>query len=164
MSNCVFFIDEGVIYEEGTPEEIFDDPKQDKTRQFIRNLKVFEAKIGRTRSDCPDLITGIEQFGFRHMISRKLVYRMVTIADELCVRTILPQMKAGEEINLTFEYSEADGGSIAVEIIYPGADSDPLKRADQLSLKLIRNACPDISRQYSGGCCILKGNIAVLEA
>ena len=35
----VFYMDEGGIYEEGTPEEIFDNPKRENTRRFVRRLK-----------------------------------------------------------------------------------------------------------------------------
>ena len=45
VSNRVIFMADGVICEEGTPEQIFDHPQNEKTRRFIRRLKVFEATI-----------------------------------------------------------------------------------------------------------------------
>ena len=42
VSTRVFYMDEGVIYEEGTPDQIFDDPKKDRTRAFIHHLKRFQ--------------------------------------------------------------------------------------------------------------------------
>lgn len=39
VSNRVLFMDGGVIVEQGSPEEIFDDPKEERTKQFLR---VFE--------------------------------------------------------------------------------------------------------------------------
>ena len=39
VSTRVFYMDEGGIYEEGTPEEIFEHPPQRK--RFIRHLKTF---------------------------------------------------------------------------------------------------------------------------
>ena len=159
VSNRVFFLDEGVIYEEGTPEEIFDHPQRDKTRQFINRLQVFETVIKQTGTDLPNLITKIEQFGFQHMIHRKLVFKMVTVTDELCVRTILPQLTNDGETKLVFEYSEENGGAVSMEVVYQGEDNDPLKDADPLSLKLIQNACPNLTRNYSEGYCTFKGNI-----
>ena len=35
ISNRVFYMDEGGIYEDGTPDEIFDNPKKELTRRFI---------------------------------------------------------------------------------------------------------------------------------
>ncbi len=36
----VLFMDEGVILEEGTPEEIFGDPKQERTKEFLSKVLV----------------------------------------------------------------------------------------------------------------------------
>ena len=35
VSTRVFYLDDGVIYEEGTPEQVFDAPQRARTRQFI---------------------------------------------------------------------------------------------------------------------------------
>ncbi|MBR1442104.1 MAG: ABC transporter permease subunit, partial [Firmicutes bacterium] len=57
VSNRVFYMDEGEIYEEGSPNEIFDEPKREKTRQFINRLKVFRYKLSEKENDCPALIS-----------------------------------------------------------------------------------------------------------
>ena len=33
----MIFMDKGVIAEEGTPEEVFGNPKNERTRQFLQN-------------------------------------------------------------------------------------------------------------------------------
>lgn len=38
VSNHVVFMDEGVIVEEGTPNEIFGFPKEDRTKQFLKRI------------------------------------------------------------------------------------------------------------------------------
>ncbi len=93
------------------------------------------------------------------MISRQLVYRMVTVAEELCIQTILPGLNSSEKIGLVFEYNEENGTSISMEVTYPSKDQDPLEEADPLSRKLIENACHDLSYQCSGGFCTVKGSI-----
>jgi putative lysine transport system ATP-binding protein len=35
VANHVVFMDKGVIVEEGTPEQIFDHPAEERTRQFV---------------------------------------------------------------------------------------------------------------------------------
>ena len=35
VSSRVVFMDEGVIMEEGAPDELFTDPKNDRTREFL---------------------------------------------------------------------------------------------------------------------------------
>jgi len=34
----VIFMDNGVIAEEGTPEELFDHPKNERTREFLQRI------------------------------------------------------------------------------------------------------------------------------
>lgn len=38
VSNRVVFMDKGVIAEEGTPEQIFNNPTQERTREFLRRI------------------------------------------------------------------------------------------------------------------------------
>lgn len=39
VSNRVIFMDKGVIVEEGDPEEVFGNPQQERTKQFLRNYQ-----------------------------------------------------------------------------------------------------------------------------
>ena len=41
VSNRVFYMDEGLIYEEGTPEEIFGNPQKEKTRAFVNRIRSY---------------------------------------------------------------------------------------------------------------------------
>ena len=38
VSNRVLFMDQGVILESGTPEEIFNEPKEERTKQFLKRV------------------------------------------------------------------------------------------------------------------------------
>jgi len=38
VSDRVLFIDGGVVAEEGTPEEIFDAPKNERTKEFLSQV------------------------------------------------------------------------------------------------------------------------------
>ena len=42
ICNRVFYMDQGVIFEDGTPKQVFDHPLKEQTRRFIRKLKVLE--------------------------------------------------------------------------------------------------------------------------
>ncbi len=39
VSNRVLFMDKGVVVEQGHPEDVFGDPQQERTRQFLRNYQ-----------------------------------------------------------------------------------------------------------------------------
>ena len=38
VANKVVFMDGGVVLEEGSPDDIFSHPKQDRTKQFLRSI------------------------------------------------------------------------------------------------------------------------------
>ena len=38
VADRVIFMDEGVVLEEGTPEEIFDNPKMPRTKEFLSKV------------------------------------------------------------------------------------------------------------------------------
>src|SRR2546427_828856 len=38
VASRILFVDAGVVIEEGTPEEIFQDPKEDRTRSFVSKI------------------------------------------------------------------------------------------------------------------------------
>ncbi len=155
VSSRVFYMDEGIIYEEGTPEEIFDAPKKDKTRQFIRHMKVLETDVKKAEPGA--LFSSIEQFGVRHMISRRLTGRVMTVADELCVRTILPGLEDGGVLRFVMEYSDTDG--VDLTVCYKGEDRNPLEGEDELSAVLLQYVCPDLHYQYDCGECVIKGTV-----
>ncbi len=38
IANRIGFLDEGVILEEGTPEEIFSSPREERTQRFLQSI------------------------------------------------------------------------------------------------------------------------------
>lgn len=38
VSDHVIFMDEGIVQEEGTPEQIFDNPQNERTKQFLSKV------------------------------------------------------------------------------------------------------------------------------
>ena len=39
VSDQVIFMSDGVITEQGTPQEIFNNPQEEKTKKFLRNFR-----------------------------------------------------------------------------------------------------------------------------
>lgn len=83
VSTRIFYMDEGIIYEEGTPEQIFEHPQKEKTRRFIRNIKVFHWEAEGAGFDFIGMLTALEAFSFKHMIDPSLSRRMISVAEEL---------------------------------------------------------------------------------
>ena len=143
ICNRVFYMDEGGIYEDGTPEQIFDDPKRERTRQFIRHLKVLEYSITSHDFDFIGFNTQIEEFGRKHRISQRKIYNIQAYIEEMCVQILLPQMKSPFEILVTIEYSEEKDDADVV-LRYNGVAFDPTKTDNDLSLLLAKKATESI--------------------
>lgn len=135
ICNRIFYMDEGGIYEDGTPDEIFDSPKRDKTRIFVHKLKVLEITADGKEYDYPAMQSKIRNYCEKNQISRLKANHI-----ELCFEEIIGQnlLKALEnpKIRATVEYSAEDEETVFI-IEYPGGDYDPLKNGDPVSLSII---------------------------
>ena len=76
VSNRVFYMDEGGIYEDGTPEQIFEHPRRENTRRFIRKLKVLEMDIESRDYDFLGMAGQIEAWCGKNQISFKTASRL----------------------------------------------------------------------------------------
>ena len=135
ICNRVFYLDQGGIYDDGTPEQIFDDPQKELTRRFIRHIKVFEAKLDKNDSDFVGVVSDIQKYGYMNLISPKLLYRIQLVFEELVRQIILPPNVLGE-ITLTIEYDEKNEKA-DMEIKYSGSHFDPRNTDNSLSWKII---------------------------
>ena len=149
ICNRVFYMDQGGIYEDGTPEQIFDHPEKERTRQFIRHLKVLEYSITSQNFDFLGFNTQIEEFGRKHRISQRKIYNIQAYIEEMCVQIILPQLKSPFEMLVTIEYSEEKDDADVV-IRYGGAAFDPTKTDNDLSLLLAKKATESIVYSFDG--------------
>ena len=107
ICNRVFYMDEGGIYEDGPPEQIFYAPQREKTRQFINRLSVLDLEITSKAFDFPKAISDIQQFGLRHRLY-PYVSKMQMAFEELCVAYLLNRSGDDVRISAKFEYSKKD--------------------------------------------------------
>lgn len=145
ICNRVFYMDQGGIYEDGTPEQIFDDPQGELTRRFIRHLKVFETEVCGRDFDFIGTVTAINQYGYKNMLPSKTVYRVQTVFEELC-RQILTERENPPKISFTVEYDE-NAGKATVIVLYDGDEFNPEDTDNELSYTLLKNAASSI--EYS---------------
>lgn len=143
VANRVFYMDEGGVYEDGTPEEIFDHPKKEKTIRFIKHIKVYENLITSKDFDFIGFNTGLEEFGRKSGISQKAIYRAQSVFEELCVQIILPAIPDNFALNVAFEYLQ-DEETVTMQVKYNGARFNPRESDNILSLKIAENAAESI--------------------
>ena len=149
VSTRIFYMDEGGIYEEGTPAEIFEAPKKEKTRIFIKRLKQLPFVIKNADFDYISCISRIELFGKDNAISAKTIRDLQLVFEEV-VKQGLAERENVYPVNVTIEYSEADG-SIIFEATYKGESFDPVRNGNEISASIIKNATSSCEHQYEDG-------------
>jgi polar amino acid transport system ATP-binding protein len=69
ISSRVLYMDEGIIYEEGTPEQIFDNPQKEKTKAFINRIRSFDFHLTSADYDLYAVQSEIKTFCDKHFLS-----------------------------------------------------------------------------------------------
>ncbi|MBR1751162.1 MAG: ATP-binding cassette domain-containing protein [Ruminococcus sp.] len=145
VSTRVFYMDEGGIYEEGTPEQIFERPEKEKTRIFIKRLRQLSFEVTSKDVDLVGFVSQIDDFGRKNLLSAKTVRDMQLCFEELVVQNIVGSSEL--PIKIVIEYSEADG-SAQMEIAYGGKRYDPLTEGDELSAGIVKKLADDVSYSF----------------
>lgn len=115
ISNRVFYLDQGGIYEEGTPQEIFEAPKKSRTQRFIHQLHTLEILLTDDIHDIPNEFAKIISFckGFGLEESRTLnacnvfeefvnIICRYAYGTEREVDVILDYIKSSDVLQLSF--------------------------------------------------------------
>lgn len=142
IADRVFYMDEGLIYEEGTPEEIFDNPQKEKTRSFITKLKTFNYEIHSRGFDMVAMNAQIEIFCQKYSITAKQLYHIQLLLEEF-VTEVFRQCYAESDpdIEYTIEYAN-ETNEINIVFIYRAKQYNPFESNvvdDNLGMLLINN-------------------------
>lgn len=137
VSTRVFYMDEGGIYEDGPPEQIFDHPQRERTRAFVRRLKTFEREIVSDTFDFIEMNTDIEEFGRRQLLSQRQIYSLQLVFEELCVQTLIRRSATVFPLRFSVSVSELDGVCEAA-ISYGGPAFNPFEeQAEELPVRMV---------------------------
>ena len=145
ICNRVFFMDEGRIYEDGTPEQIFDNPKGEKTRRFVRRLKVLEIDIDSKDNDFISMAEKIADYCSRNQIPPKLIYRIQLTFEE--VTRILTSVLSNPRIHTSCEYAEQTEHA-EWTICYDGPRFDITSFEDDLVRSILKGVTENSSYTY----------------
>jgi polar amino acid transport system ATP-binding protein len=104
LSNRVMYMDEGIIYEEGTPEQIFDRPQKEKTRGFINRIRSIHYHITSSTYDLYTMNAEIEVFCEKQILPLKTRQNLLMIIEEL-LRIYKPLLLT-TALDMTLCYSE----------------------------------------------------------
>ena len=143
VSNRVFYMDEGGIYEDGSPEQIFESPQKEKTRAFIHNLQILSLESDKHSFDFIQATAKLEDYRVRTEIPGKLYYHLQAVFEELVAVSLLPRLSERTRISVYVEYSR-ERTECSLTIRYGGEPFDPLTAADEISAALIRSMTDSI--------------------
>lgn len=147
ISNRVFYMDEGGIYEEGTPDDIFDNPQKELTRRFIRGLKVFEALIESRDYDFIGFGTELDRYMMQNDVSPELKYRIRLVIEELVQQILMPVYEQ-PYIRINAEYSPKEG-ECTIDISYKGERYEIQDTDNELSLAMLKNTVRDMEYSFN---------------
>ena len=142
ICNRVFYVDEGGIYEDGTPKQIFENPEKELTRRFIRRLKVMELSVDGKGFDLPGIGTEIDTYCFKNDIPPQTKNRIHLVFEEL-IRQILIPVLPDPHIRIILEYSGSEKKT-DVRVLYNGKAFDPKDTENTLSFMVLKGMTSDM--------------------
>lgn len=149
ICNRVFYMDQGGIYEDGAPEQVFDAPQKDRTRQFIRRLKVLELTVDSPDYDFLGAGTEIDRYCQSNMIPPRTKYRIRLAFEELLQQMLLPLL-GRTQLHVTLEYAAAEEQA-TVTVSYGGERFDPAEGENELSYLVLKRSVEELSYTFDPG-------------
>ena len=146
ICNRVFYMDQGGIYEDGTPEQIFDAPQKDLTRRFIHHLKVLEFTVESQDFDFPGMGSEIDRYCLNNVIPQRTKYRIRLTFEEL-VQQMLWRVLAKQPLAVLIEYAE-DEAVTTITVRYGGEKYDPACGENELSYSLLKATVEELAYEY----------------
>ncbi len=124
ISSRIFYMDDGIIYEDGTPDEIFTNPKKPKTIAFIKRVDMEYFHLRKNDFDSGHLCGRMSAFAKRHLLkneeSEQFRDSVLTLLEDI----IFP---LSEDVDLRLGFSK-ETKSFGFSVIWNGAVSDPFAR------------------------------------
>jgi len=129
VSTRIFFMNEGIIYEDGTPEQIFEHPVHSATKAFVNRIQQLRYDIDSDDFDFLQIHTGINQFCIKYNITEKGEPAYALVKEMLFER-----MRSYRPITIRLTHTEQTGIT-ALDVMVEGRNETPLSDADRKALQ-----------------------------
>lgn len=138
VSNRVLYMDEGIIYEDGPPEQIFENPQREKTKAFINRIRSFNYHIDSPDFDLYKMHAEIEQFCEKHAFSHKMINDILLLVEEPLV--LYKAQSKEMNIDIRISYSEKHNNvEIAFEYLNKVGNILDNAEEDDIGVMIINN-------------------------
>ena len=94
VSDRVFFMTDGEIYEEGSPEQIFEHPLREGTRNFIFRIRSWTCILSPSSRDFHGMTGSLEKFCKDQFLGRRQAMNCQLAVEELVVSFLLPAVES----------------------------------------------------------------------
>ena len=136
ICNRVFYMDQGGIYEDGTPEQIFEHPQRERTRRFIHQLKTKEIRITPEDIDPLRSVSELSMYLLKNEIPARMRYAVESVFEELCIQILKPVLPQ-PQIDFVLEYDAAKS-TANVEVLYNGEAFDPRESENSIARSILQ--------------------------
>jgi len=153
VAQRVLFFADGGIYEQGTPAEIFDHPKREKTVAFINKIKYLTLDIVRKDFDLMKLQGSIQRFGEKYGMDQKTTYRLEICCEELIYELLnhcYPD-RNDADLKLDVSYAETDGKT-RITLNCGGQAFNPFaQEEDGIGVTILKHMASRLDYQWENG-------------
>lgn len=151
IATKVYYMDEKGIYESGTPEEIFENPKREKTKIFINKLKVFSGEYLASEIDLYEVLGQVSQYCLKYDMTKRET-NMITVICEEYLAYLMARRESGEKITIFLKYNENDRSKeIVFKDTFPPGNHFEKEDFDEVSKRLIQGLTKSLVYRRTDG-------------
>lgn len=154
VSTRVFYMDEGIVYEAGTPTEIFERPKRPRTRAFVRRMNMLCFNLNKFDFDLYHFRSEVDDFAVRQLMDQKKRNAIQLVLEELIENILFPRV---EKIQLEIGIS-GETGETEIRVLWTGERSNPLEADDEtgaMARMILSKRCSAIEFAVEDDQCVL---------
>lgn len=135
-SSRVFYMDRGELWESGTPEQIFENPRRRETREFIFRVRSWNWEIHSADYDYAAMFSSLQEFCARQFLGYRVALKCQLALEEITSSLLIP---------LALEHGIADP-----QVSYELSVGEGREAADlSVDLKAFADAGIDIGRIFT---------------
>ena len=154
IASRILYMDEQGIYEEGTPQEIFEAPQKKKTRDFIHKMKYLSWRIETRAFDLMQLQGNICSFASRYGLDAKKTNRLQLCTEELIYEMLdYGQADGTPDIQIQISFDERDKCTL-IELRSNGKRYDPFEAEPDdethLGVTILKNTAKRLDYRFDG--------------
>lgn len=159
VADRILFFADGGIYEEGTPAEIFENPKREKTVAFIQRQKNFHYEIFSRDFDLIEMQSKIENFAEKYGLTKNYFQKLQLCSEEIIYTMMSGCYEQDDKISIIVDiiYTETSGTS-QINLTCAGKNFNPFDLEDNdenfetnISVNILKKSSTNFSHVYENG-------------